>query len=337
MKAEDTISFDKQIYYRLITLWVLCESVMGGIIHGFKLPFSGLIVGSSAVVCICLIAFYVPVKGAILKATIIVAIFKMMLSPQTPPTAYIAVFFQGMMGQILFYNLRYYRISCMILGILALVESAAQRIIVLTILYGTGFWKAINEFISKLTDRAAITNYSMLVAAGYLLFHFIFGMLVGLFASRLVKRSEKWKLLHADFVIDTSGKNEIATVKKRSSKKKIKGVFVFIWIILIILFLQSYLHIGKPLMPSQVSLQILLRSLLIILTWYFLISPLLLMVMKKWLIDQQDKSAIDINRVLLLLPSTQNILARGWELSATKKGWQRIKEYCKIVLVNTLR
>lgn len=61
------------------------------------------------------------------------------------------------------------------------------------------------------------------------------------------------------------------------------------------------------------------------------------MVMKKWLIDQQDKSAIDINRVLLLLPSTQNILARGWELSATKKGWQRIKEYCKIVLVNTLR
>ncbi len=51
-----------------------------------------------------LIAYYVPLKGAILKATIIVAIFKMMLSPHTPPSAYIAVFFQGLLGQVLFFD-----------------------------------------------------------------------------------------------------------------------------------------------------------------------------------------------------------------------------------------
>ncbi len=202
MNSEDTITFDNQIYYRLIALWVLCESVLGGIIHGFKLPFSGLIIGSSAVICICLIAFYVPVKGAILKATIIVAIFKMMLSPQTPPTAYIAVFFQGLMGQILFYNLKYYKISCIILGMLALVESAGQRILVLTILYGTSFWKAVNQFISKLTHQTSITNYSMLIAGGYLFFHFIFGMLVGLFAYNLVRRSQKWETINTEFIIN---------------------------------------------------------------------------------------------------------------------------------------
>ena len=55
------------IYYRLIALWFLCEAIMGGIIHAAKIPVSGLIVGSCVVVCICLIAFYNPAKGAIKK------------------------------------------------------------------------------------------------------------------------------------------------------------------------------------------------------------------------------------------------------------------------------
>ena len=105
---------NKQIYYRLIALWVLCEAMLGGIIHGLKIPVSGLFVGSSAVICICLIAWYVPQKGAIIKATIIVAIFKMMLSPQAPPPAYIAVFFQGLLGELLFFRNRigYSKNSC---------------------------------------------------------------------------------------------------------------------------------------------------------------------------------------------------------------------------------
>lgn len=337
MKVEDTISFDKQIYYRLIALWVLCESVLGGIIHGFKLPFSGLIVGSSAVICICLIAFYVPVKGAILKATIIVAIFKMMLSPQTPPTAYIAVFFQGAVGQLLFYSLKNYKIACMLLGVLALVESALQRIIVLTLIYGATFWKAINQFINKLTNEKIITNYSLLITGGYVLFHILFGLMIGAFAAKIIKRSEKWKSLDNSFVIDLSNKKDEIFVPKKSSSTKTKPVFIFIWFVLILLFFQAYFKIGNPLLPSKMPLQIILRSMIIILTWYLFISPILIRVMKKWLLNQQQKSAADIQQVILLLPSTKYILTKSWELSATKKGLKRLKEYCKIVLVNTLR
>src|SRR5436190_14786354 len=141
---------DRGIYYRLIALWVLCEAMLGGIIHGFKIPVSGLIVGSCAVICICLIAYYVPAKGAIIKATIIVAVFKMMLSPQAPPPAYIAVFFQGCLGELLFWNRRFHTLSSILLAMLALLESGLQRILVLTIVYGNEFWKAINDFINGL-------------------------------------------------------------------------------------------------------------------------------------------------------------------------------------------
>src|SRR5689334_277335 len=102
-------AYDQQVYYRIIALWVLSEALLGGIIHAFHIPVSGLIVGSAAVICICMIAFYVPVNGTIIKATIIVAIFKMLLSPQAPVLAYLAVFFQGILGELLFLNKKFYR------------------------------------------------------------------------------------------------------------------------------------------------------------------------------------------------------------------------------------
>lgn len=338
MNMEDSISFDKQIYYRLIALWVLCEGILGGMMHTIKIPFTGIVVSSGAVICICLIAYYVPVKGAILRATIIVAIFKLMLSPHTPPTAYVAVFFQGFIGQILFLSLRFFRLSCILLAVLALVESAIQRILVVTVLYGDNFWKAVNEFIRKLTGNSLVNNYSLTVAAGYVIMHVFIGLLVGVFAGSIVWQSRSWSILHREYLIPQTDEehNEIRpnTTKK---KKKTKYLFLFIWIALIILFLQSYLHIGKSLIPAQVSLQIILRSLLIILTWYFLINPLLSSLIKNWLNRQQIKSQSDINQIVLILPSARDIFLKSWELSSSAKGLKRLSVFCKIVLVNTLR
>src|SRR5437868_6134898 len=159
--------YDQQVYYRIIALWVLCEAMLGGVIHAFHIPVSGLIVGSAAVVCICLLAYYVPAPGAIIQATVIVAIFKMMLSPQAPVLAYAAVFFQGALGELLFRNKKFYRASCLLLGFLALLESGFQRIIVLTTVYGNNLWKAINNFINELTGQKNFTDYSLYFIAGY--------------------------------------------------------------------------------------------------------------------------------------------------------------------------
>jgi hypothetical protein len=338
MIAEDTISFDKQIYYRLIALWVLCEGILGGMMHAVKIPFTGIIVSSGAVICISLIAYYVPQKGAILKATIIVAIFKMMLSPHTPPTAYIAVFFQGMMGQILFFNRRFFRVSCILLAVLALVESAVQRILVVTVLYGNNFWNALNEFIRKLTNEQSVTNYSLMVATGYIMLHAFIGLMVGVFAGSIVWQSKSWSILHEEYLIPYSNENnELLKPAGTKRKKKIKYFFIFIWIALILLFVQSYFHIGRALLPSQIPLQIFLRSLLLILTWYFLLSPLLSSLIKKWLSHQRIKSQSDINLVMLLLPSTKYIFLKSWQLSSAAKGWKRASTFCKIVLVNILR
>jgi hypothetical protein len=262
----------------------------------------------------------------------------MMLSPHTPPTAYIAVFFQGLMGQILFFNLKFFRLSCILLAVLALVESSIQRIIVLTVLYGNDFWTALNQFIRKVTGETTVTNYSLVIAGAYIILHSIVGFIVGVFAGSIVQQSKLWSILHKEYLIPYSDEihSEIKPISTRK-RKKIKYLFIFIWIALIILFLQSYLHIGEPLMPSQLPLQILLRSLLIVLTWYFLLSPIISSLIKKWLSRQKIKSKNDINQVILLLPSTKYIFLKSWTLSSSVKGWKRLLLFCKIVLVNTLR
>jgi len=322
------------IYYRLIALWVLCEAMLGGIIHGFKIPVSGLVVGSCAIVCICLIAWYVPKKGAIIKATIIVAVFKMMLSPQAPPPAYIAVFFQGLLGELLFWNKRTFRLSCILLSVLGLLESGLQRILVLTIVYGNDLWKVINNFINGLTKQRTTTNYSLWIGAGYVALHFITGLFIGWWSSLLPKRIERWR---SEKIYNISVEDRTTfSPRGKKKRKRLKKALLIIWILLIALYVQSYFKIGTPLLPSHISLKILLRSIIIVLGWIFIIGPLLTRLLHSWLQKKQSQSQQEIQEVLRLLPVTQQLIAQSWKRSSCYKGWKRINTWSKIVLVNAL-
>ena len=328
-------SHNSLVYYRLIALWVLCEAMLGGIIHGFKLPVSGLVVGSCAVICICLIAWYVPKKGSIIRATVIVAIFKMMLSPQAPPPAYIAVFFQGVLGELIFWNRRYFGFSCILVAVLSLLESGFQRILVLTIVYGNDLWKVINNFINGLTRQKTVTNYSLWIVGGYVFLHFITGLLVGWWASILPKKVEQWReKKQFAIAIDYTGSVELPKHSSRRKRVK-KGLFV-VWIILVALYVQSYFKIGTPLLPSHISLKILLRSLIIVMAWVFIVGPVLRQLLHGWLQKKKTEKQPEIQQVLALLPATQELITRSWKASSVNKGWKRIEVAVKMVLVNAL-
>ncbi|MBM3416076.1 MAG: hypothetical protein FJY20_06440 [Bacteroidetes bacterium] len=322
------------IYFRLIALWVLCEAMLGGIIHGFKIPVSGLVVGSSAVICICLIGWYVPARGAIIKATLIVAVFKMMLSPQTPPTAYIAVFFQGILGEFLLRNKKYYRAACVTLAVLALLESALQRVLVLTLIYGKDFWEVVNSSIYRL-GGSADTDYSYFIILWYVLIHLIVGAVVGLWAGFLPQRIQLLNGLQKKYHIKPAADTSPLTAKTKRKRPLFRLFFFIIWIVLLALWLQSVLHIGNPFMPSHISLRILVRSAIIILTWYFLVGPLLKRALQKWLQQKKQQSAWQVQQVVDQLPFTRHLVTQSWQMSSGKKGINRIMLSCRIILANT--
>lgn len=336
MNGSPTSGGSTLIYYRLIALWVLCEAMLGGIIHGFKIPVSGLVVGSCAVICICLIAWYMPVKGAIIRATVIVAIFKMMLSPQAPPPAYIAVFFQGVLGELLFWERRFFKLSCVLLAVLSLLESGLQRILMLTIVYGNDFWKVVNNFFNGLTGQKQASNYSLIIGSVYVALHVIAGMVAGWVASVLPARVSKWGKENKYHFVSEEPLPTIPVVVKRKGKKG-RVFLVVIWVALVLLYIQSNYNIGKPLLPSHVSLRILVRSLIIILAWIFIIGPALKRLLHAWLQKRKLKSQPDIQKVLELLPSTQQLVAQSWRASAGAGKWARLVRTGKTILVNALQ
>lgn len=304
--------------------------------HAAKLPFTGLIVSSLAITCIILIAYYVPSKHSILKATVIVAIFKLMLSPYSPPTAYIAVFFQGMMGQLLFSSRRYFNFAAIILAVLALVESAIQRILVLVIVYGNNFWKAVNEFIRKLINEKNTTNYSLIIAVSYILLHAVIGVFVGIYAARLAKRSVSWKNRYPSYI--TGKEQTVSPIVTRTNKKRkrLKLIFTITWIGLLALYIQSYIYPTHAIIPANIIVNILLRSFMIVLSWFLIVAPLLMMLIRRLLSTQRHQYKQEVSEVMLLIPQTRYIFKQSFRLSENKKGLKRVKLFLKILLINVL-
>ena len=323
----------EMIYYRLVALWVICEAMLGGIIHGLRIPVSGLVVGSCAVICISLIAWYQPKKGAIIKATLIVAIFKMMLSPQAGVPAYIAVFFQGAMGELLFWNRRYFRVSCMLLSVMALLESGLQRILVLTIIYGNDLWLVVNNFFNQLLRNQKPANASFWIVSIYVGIHGLVGLIIGWIAGLLPHKILLWK---GSLGVYHSGETKLVLPNARRKRKRLKKIMLVIWLMLLLIFAQSYLGPGEAWLPSNIVLKILVRSAIIVLGWIFLVGPLLKQVLHSWLKQKQGNWKKDIEPVVKLIPLTQQIVADSWVHSARNKGFARLALFGKLVLVRAM-
>lgn len=336
MKLQPNNVYNIRVYYRLIALWVICEAFAGGIMHGLKLPFTGLIVSSLAITCIILIAYHTKSGTAILKATVIVAIFKLMLSPHSPPTAYIAVFFQGLLGLLLLNKPRFFKIGAVILAVTALIESALQRLLVLLVVYGNNLWDAVNLFIQKITNEKNPTNYSLFIAVIYILLHAIAGIFVGIYAVRLARSTVRSEPAQQDYIFTTTDPESTTITPKKNKGKKLKWIFVIIWLILISLYIQSWLQPSQAVLPKNIVVNMLIRSSFILLTWYLMIGPMMLLLLRTILRSQKMKYHNEINEVMILVPKTKYIFYKSIQFSEKEKGTRRIKLFFKTLLINVM-
>src|SRR5258706_10118764 len=122
---------------RLTALWALNECGLGGFLHALESPFTGLFVGSLAMICIAFICSLADNKWqTMMTSLVIVLVIKALVSPHSPPSAYIAVVFQGVSGAIIYRYIPGLFFSSVFFVSMGLIESAIQHILTLTILYG---------------------------------------------------------------------------------------------------------------------------------------------------------------------------------------------------------
>lgn len=319
---------------RLTALWALNECGLGGIMFALKIPFTGIFVGGFAVVLLSLIAYYSHYQyRKILRATLLVLIVKATVSPHSPPPAYLAVAFQGAAAALFFGGLRRYRPAALLLALTAMLESAGQKVIVLTLLYGNSLWLALDKLYEGIARDFRLPGghgFSYWLLLLYLLLYLVWGLAVGLFAARLPQQLQRQEALilagYSGTIGHTEGALPVAVRKRRRWP-------VFL---LVLLFILLVFALGGQ-YRSYKLLYILLRSLAAVLLLFFVLRPLLTVLIRRWLQARRAPVRQEAGALIDKLPALRRFIRPSWQLARDRaKGIGRLRYFILSMIVFTL-
>ena len=322
---------------RLTALWAFTESGLGGIMHALQIPFTGLLVGGMAVIMICLIADISEFNyKQILKSAIIVLIVKAMVSPHTPFPAYIAVSFQALLGYALFSLLRVNFFSIVLLSCIAMLESAIQKILILTLFLGESLWKALDGMIAFLGKQfgSIVSNGSYWIVGIYLLIYLAGGFFIAWLAYRTIN---SFKTENSSFILDANTKVSIdlIQVKRVSKKNNFKKLWLLIFLMLglsVALFVfaddnkQGWLAVVKTISWTLSA----------ILIWFMLIGPLFTKAIQRLLQKKESRYSDEVLKTLSFLPVLKQLTALAWQQSKLLHGFRRWQFFFTALIHTTL-
>jgi len=319
---------------RLTALWALNESGLGGFLHIFNTPFTGLIVGGISILMISLIAYFSENKSkSILRALMVVLILKMGVSPHSPIGAYVAVSFQGVLGALLFSKFTWKGFTIPFLAMITYLESAAQKLLILTVVYGNGLWEAIDIYGQWVQTKLRFfteNSTSEILIFMYLFTYGLCGVLIGFFIKSMIRHFS-----NSNFKTHDIAERLTDISAFQPSKKKIRK-FIMVWLATIGLIVLAFVGFGNVGYGWQKGLYILLRSVLILSLWYVILGPLILRLVKNYLKTKQSSYEEQINHTLDILPYLTPVIKYSWQETQNLRGYQRIKTFVALSISNCI-
>lgn len=317
---------------KITALWAFSESAFGGILHALSVPFRGIFISSAAVLFISLISLFSLSRKEIIKSTLIVLLIKLLVSPHTPLTAYFAVTVQGLLGYLLFFSKKTFRVSAIILGVLTLFFSGIQKIIVLTLVFGNTLWQSINVFIKQVSKELFSLNlhnninYGFLLIGSYIAVHLAAGIFIGLYAARLPERIDKYKNELPKLNLET---DDTFPLKQKRKKKNwlLRPTGLIIFFISVTLLIYTYIKPGSLEIGSNDIIVMIIRSVLIMLIWFLVAAPIIKKLVKKYLQGKKVFYSEEINKIMDLFPQFKKTVAYCWKNSSDKKGLTRLRTF----------
>ena len=326
----------KIIVFRLTALWGFSESVIGGFLHAARIPVTGLVLGGIAAIITALIFYYSRNPKLIAGATMQVLLIKFVMSPHTPFAAYLAVMMEGLFAMSVFYLLRSFPISSVLSAVFNLVYSGLQKLIVTTLLFGMGFWKALDGYTRMIIEqfhKSAINeasfSISYYIVIIYLSVHLAAGLIIGYLALRMPVWLER-RILSPEFASITF-ESDLSTGVSIKNRKKMSLVMPAVLTSLLTL---SFIIPAK----IQVSELVIMaaRAIIFIILWFKVVSPFLTMIVKKMLSKRLDLNKENILTMINLFPSFRSSLSVARKLSSSHRYPGKIKVFIVDFLALTL-
>lgn len=320
--AERTVAIQ-----RLTALWALNECGLGGILHAVNSPTTGLLVGSFAMICIAFICALAENKWkAVMTSLMIVLVIKALVSPHSTPTAFLAVTFQGVTGALIYRLIPNLLVSSVFFLVLGLLESAFQRIIVLTLLYGNTLWDAINIWGNVVTKRWGLIiplSSSQLIIYIYLAIHLFSGIIIGWSTYRAIKAvNTLWGQRRFHLILGERDKKTLfGTVKGK--KKKWKRPVMFI--LLVVLIALAYSGIGGHEEGIRTALIAILRATAILTIWFVFLAPWVIRLLQNFLDKKHKQLSAEVAQTMDMFPHMLWILDKAWKESRSRRFFSRWK------------
>ncbi|MBK6665481.1 MAG: hypothetical protein IPG48_04840 [Saprospiraceae bacterium] len=283
MEYPKDIKF-KPDFRSLILVWAFAESGIGGFLHALRLPFTGILVGGIAVICITLIGYYkFENKNSILEAMSIVLLTKLAISPHSPWQAYVAVIFQGYLGYLIFKSNQFFSLKVLIFAIISLLESAFQKVLIAFLVFGKEFMSSIDQAAISIANALGFSSDISIVKTVfgvYILAHLLAGIAIGIW---LPKIPSQLNLLIKNMPEPENYEKYSSQIIKRKSKVIFSSLAIFIGILLLL----------KWILPEVKGIELIwifFRSILISVMLIFLIGPLIRKFIKnKWTVNKDNE------------------------------------------------
>jgi hypothetical protein len=300
-------------YYRLIALWVLAETFLGGLLHAFRIPLAGVFIACFSALFISLIYTTTGSSKKVIHATVIILVFKMLLSPHAPLGAFLSVALQGSFGAIILALVPSQKAGRMLVTVFAYMQSATMKLISLTIIFGMGFWDALDEFMLSIVDYfpflATILSAKNLVLS-YLGIYLLTGIIAG------------WMIGKVSLVANRS--NLILDEESGTGAPKRSAKINFEWALIIFLALIYFI----PFIPASFR-EMSLRAAIILSVWSLVLGPLVKKALFTFLGNKKSGLMREINLIEGILPEMRRNLKISWRAASGQKVFQRIPFFVK--------
>lgn len=328
---------------KITALWALSESTMGGLLHALKLPFRGMIISGAAIILIAMMAKFLDKRGQIIKSTLLVIFIKAAISPHSPVMAHISVLLQGLLGELFYFSKKFRLLSSLLHGISVSLINGFQKILVLTLIYGNTLWKTIDDLLNYIAKDWFLFNisnpvqYSVLLISLYVGMHLIIGIACGILAYTIPRSVEKKLKEPGIFIPLTNQISNDQNFVKPKKRKWLKPSAAAIFILSIALIVLSYFYPLSDNVNINDILIMLGRSILIMLTWFYFLAPVITKYLKKYFYKRQNEYVRDINSFLISAPLMKSLVITAWKSSSNLKGIKRLNLFMITTLVYLLK
>jgi hypothetical protein len=200
-----------------------------------------------------------------------------------------------------------------------MLESAIQKLLVLSLFFGTSLWKAMDDMVAFIANQfdVIVLNGSYWIVGIYVVIYLVAGFFIAWFTYRIIKTYSADIPVNYIEIIPVSNADETST--KRNRYNKIWALVVLMICLSVLLFVfaadkkQGWLEVVKTISWTLSA----------ILIWFMLIGPLLTNTIKKLLQKKESRYSDEVLGILSFLPVLKLLARLIWQQSKSYRGFKR--------------